>query len=571
MRKLFCLLLLLLPLLTCKGERVTAEQAQSVALHYADQVKAKSSRIVLSAPIVQAFPPKQVSVSKQAYMWLVATPIGWALVSSSTKTVPVLAVFDDLEEPNFDQFPPAAFDLLSSYEQAIVYAEDSCIDCPPHRGWEFAQVASPAYVVSSNVVSIEPLLKRNNGQEVSWNQIGPGSDCNRIYNKFCPAVNAPSQCNKAAVGCVAVAIAQIMWYWQWPYAANVPTTVGGNTFDMRFYDWDKLPTRIEGAPMDEVDNIAGFLRDCGYQIGMNYGASSSATISQAKNALIAFGYDRDKIEERTRALTPSFEGKIIAELQAGRPVYMRGRTTGANSEGHAFVVDGCQTDGVDVTRFHINMGWGGYGTGEWVLSAGYEKSVEFTRSQAAIMGIRPAPFCHSTTFAGNGSAPKFSVVSGGEVVLNGVVSNVTQGQIISGTQVRLTNGAEIRQGSQVHLAIRDVPCPVSSQEIQGRIEPEQESAPRQAPVYSERNNSVSIVPNPAKYQTTINIRSGAAQRVVLSVTDMLGMCVQTQTIFQDIAPGEYQYNLSVQDLIAGVYIVSVWIDNEAYVNKLIVQ
>lgn len=56
MRKLFCLLLLLLPLLTCKGERVTAEQAQSVALHYADQVKAKSSRIVLSAPMVQTFP-----------------------------------------------------------------------------------------------------------------------------------------------------------------------------------------------------------------------------------------------------------------------------------------------------------------------------------------------------------------------------------------------------------------------------------------------------------------------------------------------------------------------------------
>jgi len=51
------------------------------------------------------------------------------------------------------------------------------------------------------------------------------------YNKFCPNINTNMQylCGHAVAGCVAIAVAQIMRYWEWPYAADVPTTIGGST------------------------------------------------------------------------------------------------------------------------------------------------------------------------------------------------------------------------------------------------------------------------------------------------------------------------------------------------------
>ena len=104
---------------------------------------------------------------------------------------------------------------------------------------------------------------------------------------------------------------------------------------------------------------------CGIACNMKYGKSSSATTSTMARELInTFTYDKS-----LRTLYKDYAGESVlmeaiqADLLDGRPVLMRGRTV--NDEGHAFVCDGIDADGL----LHINWGWGGKSNGYFRLSA----------------------------------------------------------------------------------------------------------------------------------------------------------------------------------------------------------
>ena len=53
---------------------------------------------------------------------------------------------------------------------------------------------------------------------------------------------------------------------------------------------------------------------------------------------------------------------LYHELALGRPVYMAGVSM-FNLNAHAFVVDGYDGN----HRFHLNLGWGGYPNGYYLL------------------------------------------------------------------------------------------------------------------------------------------------------------------------------------------------------------
>lgn len=79
-----------------------------------------------------------------------------------------------------------------------------------------------------------------------WDQLEP-------YNSLCPSAGKGG--DKCPTGCVATAMAQVMYYYRYP--AN--------------YEWDKMKTTYSKTDSGEaVDAIAQLMLDCGTASFMNY-------------------------------------------------------------------------------------------------------------------------------------------------------------------------------------------------------------------------------------------------------------------------------------------------------------
>ena len=434
---------------------------------------------------------EKISPHGKANLWLVPVEDGWILISGNKKVAPILAHYQTTEKPQYDLLAPAEQFLLDWYEDEIAYANDSCEDCKIFGEWETLTQPLKATTYTSIV---SPLLGN-----ICWGQVGYQNSCDRRYNKFCPYVNNAELCYHAVAGCVAVAIAQIMWYWKWPYAAYIPTTVGGNYYDMHFYDWNLMPLSLNySTPMNQVNMVAGFLRDCGYRLDMDYGESSSASDQDALYALKAFSYDDNSMSLMNKYNTSGWRDKLHADLDAGRPVYYSGQTQLIGGSGHAFVVDGYNSGDL----YHINMGWADSTSNRYynIDKIATNDSSHYKYLQSAIFGIKPAPYCYAQTFTTTGGYTKFDIVRGGNVTLSGmVIENVEYGQVFSSSQVRLTSGTEIRQGSNVHIAIKNVPCNTNTTSNISLEQPktsEKVLARTAATASPENHSTFSIFPNP---------------------------------------------------------------------------
>ncbi len=470
MKKLFLSLALILCSFITYSQDVSESLALRMANHYFQKIDLESRKTFDSSDslyrVHQLSTPERFSPNGKATMWLVPVEDGWVILSGSIKATPILAYIQSFEKPVYDSMPPAAQELIDCYEDYLVYIREHDPQYEIDSRWLEAQNNMGTEDISrDNIYFIGDTLL------TKWGQSGGGSCAtNKIYNKFCPTVSNPIKCDKAPAGCVAVAIAQIMRYWKWPYAAQVPQTIGGNDTVLTFYDWTKMPIEINNSTdMEEVDMIAGFLKDCGYKLDMDYEANGSyAFDNNAVKTLKAFGYDKNSIDLRKKWLTSGWTNMLRSNIDNGQPVYYAGKKTISGEGGHAFVVDGYQTGG---PIYHINFGWKGWANGWYNIDDVYvNDTIHYEHYQSAIFGIRPDPkFCNDTTIT-IVESPKFCIAQAGTITLNGVqMSNISDGRVYSAEGIVLTNGVSISSGCNVLFDIKPVPC-ISSTEWMNLIE-----------------------------------------------------------------------------------------------------
>lgn len=481
------------PLCVMSEVLVSAEEAQNAAVEYYKKLGINTKGECRSGA------PEKFSLLGKADMWLVPVNDNWILVSSDKRTEAILARFTHPTKPDLKSFPPQAQYLISCYEHDIAYVQDTCKDCHVRDNWEKQPVKSPKQGPPINTLPsfVEPLLG-----DIAWNQYGNESwnpDCEKVYNKFCPPIttNKSYLCGHAVAGCVAVAIAQIMRYWEWPYMADIPTTVGGSIKETHFFGLEASPPWLSNYSTElEVALTAGFLRDCGYDLGMSYGESSGATDAAAVNTFIHFGYNPNTIHNQKKWYTSGWTNILRSEIAAGHPVYYSGRTAGVGGSGHAFILDGYDASGL----YHVNLGWGPYYNDYYFIDTITAGGSSYSHWQGAIWGIQPdsTNFCSPVTVTMPITNPYWGIARAGAVTLDGVVMNNNANcRVYSSTEVHLTNGTEIRNGSYVNIAIRNIPC---------------SSIPRQSPMpkaeetivadyntaHPEKKEDFSVTPNPAK-------------------------------------------------------------------------
>ena len=178
-------------------------------------------------------------------------------------------------------------------------------------------------------------------------------------------------------GCVATAMAQIMYHHKWPVKgtgnhnynpdyANGQSDFNGTVsakFDRTTYDWDNmLPVYTNGKYNDvQAEAVGTLMYHCGVSVEMQYGLQASGAhdndVATALETYFSYStkfYSRDIYTER------EWMGIIYEEISNNRPVLYGGvALTPPTPSGHAFVFDGYDASG----RVHVNWGWSGSGNG----------------------------------------------------------------------------------------------------------------------------------------------------------------------------------------------------------------
>ena len=302
---------------------------------------------------------------------------GWIIISANDVATPVLAYSSEGSIDSTKNNPSAKFWLSKCNDQIYSAIANNVVNKSAIAEWQSA--LSTNAELSSSVV--EPLLKSE------WNQ-------SQYYNDLCPAdVNAPYGYNEHdPTGCVATAMAQIMYYYAFPnrglgYHSYTHPRYGilSANFGNTTYNWNNMPLSAVSASKD----LATLIYHCGIAVNMNYDSTgSSAYNSYVPPALKEYFNYSDSMQMFSLSSdSASYElwlALLKNELNSKRPVYYSGQTT---SEGHAFVCDGY--DNSYPTKFHFNWGWNGYMDGYYAIGALNPDVYEFNYYNTIITGIKP--------------------------------------------------------------------------------------------------------------------------------------------------------------------------------------
>ena len=205
--------------------------------------------------------------------------------------------------------------------------------------------------------AVKPLLTS------TWGQRAP-------YNFMCP-LKTPTPWGgyqpdeqHCRVGCVAVAMGQIMRYHRWPAQGEGSNSVvypvlstSANTFSVDFaeatYDWDNMIDDYSGDYTEaEGRAVAELLYHCAVASNMLFEKTFSfSTNFTAGDALVKyFHYDGSRMQTRMRSDYSRSEWlqMIREELSCGRPIFYEAISISL-TEGiyaHSFVIDGYNADGL---------------------------------------------------------------------------------------------------------------------------------------------------------------------------------------------------------------------------------
>ncbi len=226
-------------------------------------------------------------------------------------------------------------------------------------------------LITGPIAEVESLL------EVKWGQLNP-------YNALCYADEYAAMPSQA--GCVPIAMAQIMSYYEYPEV--LPLTHPETSLTSINLNWEQIKyhemtdtSEIVGCVCSDHTGLQQLIREIGQRAGTIYEqggffGSGSTLPNAVESAFPSLGYSAS-------TLTSYSWDVVCEELRKGRPVYTRG-SAGMNTSGHAWVTDGyyyqyrywntyeemenghdvlIHSEDVSYRYLHVNWGWDGANNG----------------------------------------------------------------------------------------------------------------------------------------------------------------------------------------------------------------
>ena len=262
---------------------------------------------------------------------------GFVVVAGDDKMGEVLAYSHEASIDMANLNPEARY-LFDTYRQ--VYEE-----LGKNKG-----LTTRAKTATKATDAVQPLLKSKWGQDYPY-----------------------SKQTQYVTGCVATAVAQVMYYHKWPaqgkgqesYKVTFDNTVRSADFTKSHYDWDNmLPDyNRRNVTTKQEDAVALLMNDVGIATNMQYTDRVSGTQSyMAVRALRNyFDYDAASVTRFDEG-EDNFIEIVKNELRNGFPLYISG--VSETGGGHAWVCDGFDKE----DKFHMNFGWNGQADGYYSLA-----------------------------------------------------------------------------------------------------------------------------------------------------------------------------------------------------------
>ena len=337
---------------------VDVNEAKAKALQFVSGKQAAARSTVQSSPEIQL----AAAADDSYFVFNVGQQDGFVIVSGDDRAPEILGYSDSgaFDEQNVPDNMKAWLQGYASEIQQLDRAETA---------------AARSSVREASWAAIEPLI------QTKWDQHSPYND----------------NLNGCVTGCVATAMAQVMYYHRWPQEATtaIPAYGSRSSLPATSFDWSSMKTVYTGAESTTANEaVAKLMQYCGYSVEMSYGTgSSSASERMAATALTSyFDYDEGvRYLERIYYTIDEWETIIYEELRNNRPVLYGGSTV--SGSGHEFVCDGYDGNGL----FHFNWGWGGRYNGFFVLwganpkgtgTGGGASGDGYSVRQSAIIGIQ---------------------------------------------------------------------------------------------------------------------------------------------------------------------------------------
>ena len=356
MKKIYLIgLILLLTSLTAISAPVTLRQAQNIAMQFLTKARQGKG---LHAPTAAkglslAYTGQTVGGVTSLYAFNRGKGEGFVIVAGDDR-VPEVLGYADRGTYNITNMPENMRWWIGQLEAQMEYLAT-------HPGLTMSKPRKATKVV-------EPLLG-----DIAWDQESP-------YNFYCPYISYYDEdeeqevSGRAPTGCVATALAQVMYFWKYPAASTGRISYTTATAKKEVcadlntsYDWNVMVPKCTKHDEDTTKHaIAKLMFNLGAALQSDYLPEGTGAYDADVVPVITkfFGYDKGA-RYVPRNYTPAavYEGMLVREIEQGRPVPYGGVTS--KNEGHFFVLDGIDADGL----YHVNWGWGGIDNGYFLISS----------------------------------------------------------------------------------------------------------------------------------------------------------------------------------------------------------
>lgn len=330
------------------------------------------------AGIAHYFPVKK----NEHTLWLIFNfePEGFVIISADKRFYPVLA-WSPKGEFSPENIPENCSYWLKWYEKQILTVLKSPeLLTSNHPAWELIL----ANDFENETRAVQPLVT------AKWDQ-------GKFYNTMCPS-ESNGYDGHTPVGCVATAMAQVIYYYRFPERGNgihsyIPPYNNGvygvqvADFGNTFYSWDEMVDRC----FTYNPAVAELSYHCAVAVNMKFSPTSSgASTSDIVPAMVNYFNYSPSAHLALRQSAGNYENwrqKLVTNLDNNRPVIY---FSSSGYIGHAYVCDGYS----DSTHFHFNWGWSGNHNGYYYINELIPGGIDLTQSQGGIFDIYP----DTTTF-----------------------------------------------------------------------------------------------------------------------------------------------------------------------------
>ncbi len=377
---------------------VTVAQAQAAAQRFTQQNRMRFASGNAGENLQLAYTAHSNGIDADYYVFNLNADGGYIVVGGDDLAQPVWG-YSTRGEFDFDKLPENMRWWLSEYQRQL--------------NWLRENDEAGTRQLTTLSRSVAPLMSS------IWGQ-------NEPFNRYCPRIGN----NIAPTGCLATAMAQIMYYYQWPMHGDGSHSYtllpnGGNAmtlsadFSQSIYDWNNMLNSYQSSYNEtQAVAVAKLMSDVGISIDMEYGTyESSAYYNKAIEAFMAyFDYSPSMSYLLRDSYSDDWDEMLRNELDANRPIFYFGQTP-ANA-GHAFVLDGYDNNGY----FHVNWGWNGSYNNYFLTSllrpyadSNNPDKYNYSYSQGVIAGIQPDATGTGAIVMKSGIIPEASTMPANDV------------------------------------------------------------------------------------------------------------------------------------------------------------